>query len=204
MLPPSKAADIWTPVSAAAVDTWDLIWRRRPSMVCAAPRACALLHGTGAEGSQPRARARHCNPKSSIPGRKVQERCLARCEQVCVTWGHAWNKTSCRGQPVAGDDCPRRGGVQRRSTTTANTCTHFPPPLQRKISSALIKLEEMSALRRCPPALLSVHLAVACRPAREARQLRHVLLPPARLRRGARRLGGAAAAPLHCAGPAPR
>ena len=36
----------------------------------------------------------HCNPKSSIPGRKVQERCLARCARVCVTWGHPWNKTS--------------------------------------------------------------------------------------------------------------
>ena len=58
--------------------------------------------------------------------------------------------------------------------------------------------ERPSAL---PPVLLAVHLAVARRPAREARQLQHVLLPPARLRRGARRLGGAAAAPLLFAGP---
>ena len=58
----------------------------------------------------------------------------------------------------------------------------------------------MSALRRCPPALLAVHLAAARRPAREARQLLHALLPRARLRRGARRLGGAAAALLF-AGP---
>ena len=72
--------------------------------------------------------------------------------------------------------------------------------LQRRIGSTHIKLEEKSALRRCPPALLAVHLAVARRPAREARQLRHVLLLPARLRRGARRLGGAAAALLF-AGP---
>ena len=146
----------------------------------------------------------HCNPKSSIPGRKVQKRCPGPCARVCVTWGHPWNKPSCRGDFRDGAAPPPCGGVQRRSTTTANTRVHFPQRLQRKISSALIKLEEMSALRRCPPALLSVHLAVACRPAREARQLRHVLLPPARLRRGARRLGGAAAAPLHCAGPAPR
>ncbi len=59
--------------------------------------------------------------------------------------------------------------------------------------------ERPSAL---PPVLLAVHLAVARRPAREARQLQHVLLPPARLRRGARRLGGAAAAPLLFAGAA--
>ena len=57
--------------------------------------------------------------------------------------------------------------------------------------------ERPSAL---PPVLLAVHLAVARRPAREARQLQHVLLPPARLRRGARRLGGAAVALLF-AGP---
>ena len=148
--------------------------------------------------------ALHIDPVSREFRAEGLERCLARCVQVFVTWGHAWNKTSCRALAERHGARAQRGGVQRRSTTTANTSTHSPPPLQRKIGFALIKLEEMSALRRCPPALLSVRLAVACRPAREARQLRHVLLPPARLRRGARRLGGAAAAPLHCAGPAPR
>ena len=37
--------------------------------------------------------------------------------------------------------------MQRRSTTTANTRVHSPPPLQRRIGFALIKLEEKSALR---------------------------------------------------------
>ena len=57
--------------------------------------------------------------------------------------------------------------------------------------------ERPSAL---PPVLLAVHLAVARRPAREARQLPHVLVPPTLLQRRARRLGGAAAAPLLFAG----
>ena len=91
---------------------------------------------------------------------------------------------------------------QRISTRSAQRVANWLSALQQRIGSAHIKLEEMSALRRCPPALLAVHLAVARRPAREARQLRHVLLRPARVRRGARRLGGAAAAPLHFAGAA--
>ena len=37
--------------------------------------------------------------------------------------------------------------MQRRPTTTANTSTHSPPPLQRRIGFALIKVEEKSALR---------------------------------------------------------
>ena len=78
---------------------------------------------------------------------------------------------------------------------------YLPAGQQRRIGSTLIKLEEKSALRRCPPADLTAPLPVARRPAREARQLPHVLLPPARLRRGARRLGGAAAAALLFAGP---
>ena len=44
-------------------------------------------------------------------------------------------------------------------------------------------------------------MCIRDRPAREARQLLHVLLPRALLRRRARRLGGAAAAPLLFAGP---
>ena len=55
--------------------------------------------------------------------------------------------------------------------------------------------ERPSAL---PPVLLAVHLPADRRPAREARQLQHVLLPPARLRRGARRLGGESTYTLHC------
>ena len=42
---------------------------------------------------------------------KKQGAALARFSRVFVTWGHAWNKTSCRGQPAAGEDGPRRGGV---------------------------------------------------------------------------------------------
>ena len=101
-------------------------------------------------------------------------------------WSQASLGPSSNPSPIAN---PRSLGLPR-----------IPQPLQRRIGSAHIKLEEMSALRRCPPALLAVHLAVARRPAREARQLRHVLLRPARVRRGARRLGGAAAALLF-AGP---
>jgi len=96
--------------------------------------------------------------------------------------------------------CPRHGPHQRLANPRSLGLPRIPQPLQRRIGSAHIKLEEMSALRRCPPALLAVHLAVARRPAREARQLRHVLLRPARVRRGARRLGGAATALLF-AGP---
>ena len=76
-----------------------------------------------------------------------------------------------------------------------------PQLLQRLSGSALIKLEQTGALRRCPPALLPAPRPAARPRAREARQLPHVLLPPALLRRRARRLGGAAAAPLHFPGP---
>ena len=37
--------------------------------------------------------------------------------------------------------------MQQRSATTTPTQVHFPQPLQRRIGSALIKLEEKSALR---------------------------------------------------------
>ena len=103
---------------------------------------------------------------------------------------------------MAGGGCPRRGAQQRSSAAPEPIRRLQLPSFQQRIGSAHIKLEEKSALRRCPPALLAVHLAVARRPAREARQLRHVLLRPARVRRGARRLGGAAAAPLLFAGAA--
>ena len=87
------------------------------------------------------AKRTHCNPKSSIPGRKVQERCLARCARVCVTWGYAWNQTS--WWALAERRCARaqRGGVQRRSTTTTNTRVHFPQPQSITDSRAYHKIK---------------------------------------------------------------
>ena len=108
----------------------------------------------------------------------------------------------CAAHPRRSRGCAERGPHERLANPRSLGRAGFPQRLQRKIGSAPIKLEETGALRRCPPALLAVHLPAARRPAREVRQLPHVLLPRARLRRGARRLGGAAAAPLHFAGPA--
>ena len=55
--------------------------------------------------------------------------------------------------------------------------------------------ERPSAL---PPVLLAAPSPADRPPARQERQLRHALLPPARLRRGARRLGGESTYTLHC------
>ena len=83
------------------------------------------------------------------------------------------------------------------------------PPRQRQTSpTSAAAAERLRAHQaggdRRPSALparpLAAPLPAARRPAREARQLPHVLLPPARLRRGARRLGGAA--PRRCSLPA--
>ena len=95
---------------------------------------------------------------------------------------------------------PQRYGVEQLGPAGA-VLPRDPPLLQRLSGAALIKLEQNGALRRCPPALLPAPRPAARRPAREARQLLHVLLPRALLRRRARRLGGAAAAPLLFAGP---
>ena len=51
--------------------------------------------------------------------------------------------------------------MQRRSAAPTNTRVHSPPPLQQQSGSAHIKVEEKSALRRCPPADLSAPLAAA-------------------------------------------
>jgi len=96
---------------------------------------------------------------------------------------------------------PQRYGVEQLGPAGAGL-PRDPQLLQRLSGSALIKLEQTGALRRCPPALLPAPRPAARPRAREARQLPHVLLPPALLRRRARRLGGAAAAPLHFAGSA--
>ncbi len=85
-------------------------------------------------------------------------------------------------------------------------CGGAPRFSQRAAAAERLRAHQARGDRRpsaLPPALLAVHLP-APRPAREARRLRHAPLPPARLRRGARWLGGAAAAPLHLACPAPR
>ena len=108
----------------------------------------------------------------------------------------------CARHPRRSRGCRDRGPHKRLANPRSLGRPGFPQRLQRKIGSALIKLEQISALRRCPPTLLAVHLPAARPRAREARQLPHVLLPPTLLRRRARRLGGAAAAPTHFAGPA--
>ena len=95
---------------------------------------------------------------------------------------------------------PLRYGVEQLGPAGAHL-HRYPELLQRLSGSTLIKLEQNGALRRCPPALLPAPRPAARPRAREARQLPHVLLPPALLRRRARRLGGAAAAPLHFPGP---
>ena len=91
---------------------------------------------------------------------------------------------------MVGGACPRHGPPERLANPRSLGRPGFPQRLQRKIGSALIKLEQNGALRRCPPALLPAPRPAARPRAREARQLPHVLLPPALLRRRARRLGG--------------
>ena len=108
----------------------------------------------------------------------------------------------CARHPRRSRGCPDRGPHKRLANPRSLGRATFPQRLQRKIGSALIKLEQNGALRRCPPALLPAPRPAARPRAREARQLPHVLLPPALLRRRARRLGGAAAAPLLFAGAA--
>ena len=107
----------------------------------------------------------------------------------------------CAAHPRRSRGCAERGPHKRLANPRSLGRPGFPQRLQRKIGSALIKLEQNGALRRCPPALLPAPRPAARPRAREARQLPHVLLPPALLRRRARRLGGAATAPLHFPGP---
>ena len=59
--------------------------------------------------------------------------------QVGVTGGHSWDERSCRGQPVAGGGCPRRGAQQRSSATPEPSSTPQLHSLQRRIGSAHIK-----------------------------------------------------------------
>ena len=108
----------------------------------------------------------------------------------------------CARHPRRSRGCPDRGPHKRLANPRSLGRATFPQRLQRKIGSALIKLEQNGALRRCPPALLPAPRPAARPRAREARQLPHVLVPPTLLQRRARRLGGAAAAPLLFAGPA--
>ena len=98
----------------------------------------------------------------------------------------------CARHPRRSRGCRDRGPHKRLANPRSLGRPGFPQRLQRKIGSALIKLEQNGALRRCPPALLPAPRPAARPRAREARQLPHVLLPPAFLRRRARRLGGAA------------
>ena len=134
-----------------------------------------------------------------------------RCRRRC--WGARASDWPLGGSQVATDPAgisswavpiyPRYPGAEQLGPAGAHLLPD-PQLLQRLTSgSALIKLEQTGALRRCPPALLPAPRPVARPRAREARQLPHVLLPRARLRRRARWLGGAAVAPLHFAGPAP-
>ena len=106
----------------------------------------------------------------------------------------------CARHPRRSRGCRDRGPHKRLANPRSLGRPGFPQRLQRKIGSALIKLEQNGALRRCPPALLPAPRPAARPRAREARQLPHVLLPPALLRRRARRLGGAA--PRRCSLPA--
>ena len=106
----------------------------------------------------------------------------------------------CAAHPRRSRGCAERGPHKRLANPRSLGRPGFPQRLQRKIGSALIKLEQTGALRRCPPALLPAPRPAARPRAREARQLPHVLLPPALLRRRARRLGGAA--PRRCSLPA--
>ena len=106
----------------------------------------------------------------------------------------------CAAHPRRSRGCAERGPHERLANPRSLGRPGFPQRLQRKIGSALIKLEQNGALRRCPPALLPAPRPAARPRAREARQLPHVLLPPALLRRRARRLGGAA--PRRCSLPA--
>jgi len=104
----------------------------------------------------------------------------------------------CARHPRRSRGCRDRGPHKRLANPRSLGRPGFPQRLQRKIGSALIKLEQNGALRRCPPALLPAPRPAARPRAREARQLPHVLLPPALLRRRARR---SCAAPLLFAGP---
>ena len=95
----------------------------------------------------PAATANH-KPSSQHGSCKVP---LEHPRHISVTGGHSWNKRRSRGQPAAGGGCPYLGAQQRSSAAPEPFGLQQLHSLQQRIGSAHIKLEEKSALRRCPP-----------------------------------------------------
>ena len=65
---------------------------------------------------------------------------------------------------MAGEDCPRHGGVQRRSNRTTNTRAHSPQPLQPLSGFALIKLDQSALTWLCAVCRMELvlHAASLC------------------------------------------